>query len=317
MKREKILKYFIALTMLAVIFSCNKPEKVELANEGSVYMPQAVGNRAKTDLVFTSTNPKQEVVFGAAYGGLNKSSADNNVSFVVDAAKIASYNAANATNYVLLPTTSYDISGLSSVIANGQSSSNPLIITVKTNTVTLGTKYILPITLTSSSNGAIDNTLQTSYFRFDTLLKKSIDVTGQGTFTVQIDNGGGPNAAEGSLKLVDGDYTTKLFHGGFTANEWYQFKFAAAVAIGAYTLTSANDTPTRDPKTWKLTGSNDGTNYTDIDTRTNEAFADRNMTRRFEVAGTPASYLYYRLVIVQNNGSPNFQMAEIRMIKYE
>lgn len=311
------------MLMTAAIASCNKPEEVKLANEGSVYMPQAVGTRAKTDLLFTSTNTRQELVFGAAYGGVKFAGSDNNVSFVVDAAKVAAYNAANGTNYTLLPTTSYELSGLTSVIPSGSTSSTPLTLTVKTNTVTPGVRYMLPITLSSASSGEIVSTLQTTYFRFDTLLKKSIDVTGLGTLTVSNENDGGSAAGEGSPKLTDNDINTKyLFQSWNTAlatngGAWFKLQFATAVAVGAYTITSANDAASRDLKDWKLQASNDNSTWVDIDTRTGEMFPSRFLTRRFEVPGTPQAYTYYRIFMTANNGSSLVQIGEWRLIRYE
>ena len=48
--------------------------------------------------------------------------------------------------------------------------------------------------------------------------------------------------------------------------------------VNSYTLTSANDSPLRDPKTVNLYGSNDGVNYTLLDSRTNIAFTARFQT---------------------------------------
>lgn len=323
MQKHNFYKFIAVLLLSYTIAACNKTVDVVLPNEGSVYMPQAVGTRAKTDLLFTSTNTRQELVFGAAYGGVKFSGSANNVSFVIDAAKVAAYNAANGTNYTLLPASSYELSGLTTVIPSGSTSSDPLTLTVKTNTVTTGVRYMLPITLTSASSGKIVSSLQTTYFRFDTLLKKSIDVTGLGTLTVSDENSGGAGAGEGSPKLIDNDINTKyLFFNWPTSlanngGAWFKLQFGTAVAIGAYTFTSANDGATRDPKDWKLQGSNDNTTWTDIDTRTGEMFPGRFQTRRFEVAGTPQAYTYYRIFMTANNGSSLFQMAEWRVIRYE
>lgn len=311
-----------ALLITAAMVSCNKPSDVELVNEGSVYMPQAVGTRAKVDLLFTSTNTRQELVFGAAYGGLKTAGSDNSVSFVVDAAKVAAYNTANGTNYTLLPASSYELSGLTSSIPSGSTSSTPLTLTVKTNTITTGIRYMLPITLSSTSSGAIVPELQTTYFRFDTLLRKSADVTGLGALTVSDENNGGAGAGEGSPKLVDSDINTKyLFQSWTTAlatngGAWWKLQFGTPVAIGAYTFTSANDAATRDPKDWKLQGSNDNITWTDLDTRTGEQFAARFQTKRYEVAA-PQAFTYYRIFMTANNGSSLFQMAEWRVIRYE
>ncbi len=322
MQKHNFYKLGTAILFAATMAACNKPKPVELVNEGSVYMPQAVGTRAKVDLLFTSTNTRQELVFGAAYGGLKTAGSENSVSFVVDAAKVAAYNAANGTNYTLLPASSYELSGLNTVIPAGATSSTPLTLTVKTNTVTAGVRYMLPITLSSASNGQIVESLQTTYFRFDTLLRKSVDVTGLGTLTVSDENAGGSGAGEGSPKLIDNDINTKYLFPNWPTSlannggAWFKLQFAAPVAIGAYTFTSANDAATRDPKDWKLQGSNDNTTWTDLDTRTGEQFAARFQTKRYEVA-SPQTFTYYRIFMTANNGSSLFQMAEWRVIKYE
>lgn len=298
-----------------IILSCNKAAKVELENEGTLYMPQAVGTRAKIDLQL-STQP-QEIVFGAAYGGLNYSENDNAVSFKIDSGLIANYNAVNGAHYTLLPRYSYTFTGLDAIIPAGSTSSTPLSVAVSTNVLPFGVKYMLPITLRNVSGGKVDPALTTSYFRFDTIIRKSVDVTGLGTLTVSNENPSGAGGGEGSLKLIDGDLASKYLYFGFDPAGWLQLQFANPVAIGAYTFTSANDASGRDPKNWVLKGSNDGTNWTDIDTRNNEMFAARAQTNRYEVPGIPQSYKYYRVFLTANNGSTIFQMAEWRLIRYE
>lgn len=80
-----------------------------------------------------------------------------------------------------------------------------------------------------------------------------------------------------------------------------------------YTLTSADDLPGRDPRGWVLQGSNDGTNWTTVDTRTNVDFADRRQTRAFSVAGG-TSWSRYRLQITANHGAAETQLAEVQLI---
>ena len=80
-----------------------------------------------------------------------------------------------------------------------------------------------------------------------------------------------------------------------------------------YALTSANDFAGRDPKNWKLQGSNDGQGWTDLDTRTNEVFPQRFQTRQFSFTNTTA-YQYYRLDISANSGEPIIQLAELFLI---
>lgn len=51
--------------------------------------------------------------------------------------------------------------------------------------------------------------------------------------------------------------------------------------VNKYTLTSGNDVSERDPKNW-----------TELDSRSNESFADRNETKEYTFDST-TSYKYY------------------------
>ena len=314
MNKNKFFQFAVMVAGICVAVGCNKPEDVVLENEGSIYMPQAAGTRSIVDLQL-STKP-QEIAFGAAYGGLKYSTQENAINFKVDSDLVAAYNTKNGTSYRVLPDSVYTISGLSSVIRAGATSSDPLVLNVSSSRMRFGVRYLLPITLVSSSNGAINPELQTTYFRFDTILRKSIDITTQGTLRVSNENGGGSAAGEGSPKLVDGDINTKYLY-NYVPSSWFEIKFPTAVAVGAYAFTSANDASTRDPKDWTLQGSNDGTNWTDIDRKVDETFASRFQTKRYEIAGTPQAYTTYRILLTANGGSSLFQMAEWRLFRYE
>ncbi|MBK7097071.1 MAG: discoidin domain-containing protein [Sphingobacteriales bacterium] len=145
------------------------------------------------------------------------------------------------------------------------------------------------------------------------------DVTSKGVISVRKDNNGGAGANEGSLKLVDNNIDTKFLI--FGANEvlpdfWYQLKFADPIVLGAYTMTSANDAPERDPKTWKLSGSNDGINWVVLDTRANQAFSARKQTQRFEFQND-TSFTFYRISISELFGVTTlFQQSEWRVIEF-
>lgn len=141
------------------------------------------------------------------------------------------------------------------------------------------------------------------------------DVTGEATLTVNRDNNGGPNAGEGSLKLVDNVFDNKFLQSGFTGDLQCILTFTRTLKIGAYTLTSGNDAISRDPKSWHLEGSLDGVTWEVIDTRTNESFPNRLQTRRFNVQ-KPDSYKFYRLNITENVGDRLFQCSEWRMIEF-
>lgn len=145
----------------------------------------------------------------------------------------------------------------------------------------------------------------------------------------------------------DGTLNGTIFAGGFpgsptgeepdkgldnvTASKWlafepvmtyYGFRFANGErhVVGAYTLTSANDEPNRDPYSWTLSGSNDGVNYTVVDTRTAQDFANRFETRLYEFQNTTA-YEYYRFNLQTEYGATGqgsnpgcIQVAEFELL---
>ena len=142
-----------------------------------------------------------------------------------------------------------------------------------------------------------------------------VDVTDLGEFSVNRDNNGGPDHNEGSKKLVDGNFSSKFLQADFVGDLQCTLVFDEPQKIGAYTFTSANDANTRDPNAWHLEASNDGVNWTTIDSRSGEVFSARLMTRRFDIEFATA-YTHYRLNITSIVGGTNlFQMSEWRMIR--
>lgn len=145
------------------------------------------------------------------------------------------------------------------------------------------------------------------------------NVTNKVSMSVSSDNGGGKNANEGSLKLLDGDVNTKMYQGWpgtFTAT----FTFAAAQTIKFYGIGSANDSPTRDPKVWTLEGSNDGNNWEVLDTRNldrnfyDQAGSKYKQMFYFAVA-TPKPFPMYRWKVTANFGSGGFQLSEFQLFR--
>ncbi|MGK5683663.1 ThuA domain-containing protein [Actinoplanes sp. URMC 104] len=115
---------------------------------------------------------------------------------------------------------------------------------------------------------------------------------------------------ETAVKLNDGDPNTKWLVRTPTA--WVRYELAAPARVTGYALTSANDSPGRDPRDWTLQGSADGQAWTDVDARTGQTFPERFQTRRFDV-GTPGDYRFYRLNVTANGGEPLTQLADLRL----
>jgi alpha-L-fucosidase 2 len=78
-----------------------------------------------------------------------------------------------------------------------------------------------------------------------------------------------------------------------------------------YRLTSADDVPARDPRTWKLEGSSDGKNWRLLDEHKDAPiFPQRHETRSYVIA-RPAACRFFRFTFMPNPGVTHFQVAEI------
>jgi len=93
-------------------------------------------------------------------------------------------------------------------------------------------------------------------------------------------------------------------------------------ALSSYALTSANDAPERDPRDWRLLGSQDGgESWLTLDERQNETFATRYQRRVFALT-KPAPCSIYRLEIKSvrvpgTNGANSVQLAGIEPLYVE
>ena len=132
-------------------------------------------------------------------------------------------------------------------------------------------------------------------------LDKQVEVTANG------ENQPGREVKE---NLFDGDVQSKWLVRDRTA--WVEFKLPAPLAAVQYALTSANDARERDPRDWRLQGSQDGKSWTTLDARADQSFGKRQQTQEYPLDNrTP--YRHYRLEITRNAGAPNLQLAEVQL----
>lgn len=122
------------------------------------------------------------------------------------------------------------------------------------------------------------------------------------------------NVNESLGNLFDYRADTKYFVNS-TATPQFGYSFGSGLTpVGlSYTLTSANDSPGRDPRSWVLEGSNDGLVWDILDERQDVEFTARFQSLAFDVMN-PGAYSDYRLTILENNGATNeFQLADWSM----
>lgn len=124
----------------------------------------------------------------------------------------------------------------------------------------------------------------------------------------------GPAAAdvEGPEKAFDGDAESKYCT--LAPVMWIQYALdSGTMRIASYAVTSANDSPDRDPRDWRLLGSNDGQKWDELDRREGITFADRFERRVFEVKN-PGAYSIFRLDVTKNCGGGTSQIAELELL---
>lgn len=311
----------LAVSFVILFQSCLKYDKITSPNEGQIYMPQAYADDGVLQIY--KIDSVQSTYFGAALGGLNYASKDITVTFEIDTSIIEQYNEDNDFqnyNYVALPQSAYTVSALTSIIKKGNSSSEPLTLSINAENLNDTTEYILPIRIVETTDGTIDSTLGITYFKINGLTIRSRDITSQATLSVSADNTAGPTGKQGSTWVVDSNYTAtdKFFTPNYSPGFWMQLQFPDAQNVSAYAMTSANDHTERDPYTWMFQGSDDGTSWTTLDSRENYTFSGRTQTVTFEPNQPDGlKHTYYRLLITAvNGGTTEFQLNEWRLLQY-
>jgi predicted alpha-1,6-mannanase (GH76 family) len=120
------------------------------------------------------------------------------------------------------------------------------------------------------------------------------------------------NANEGYTRLTDKSKNAKYC----VSNQktfWAKYRTSRAARLLSYSLTSANDNPDRDPKSWILYASTDDREWTEIDRRENETFPFRYATQYY-LCPTADKYTYFKLEITENAGSSTVQLAEWQLL---
>ena len=176
-------------------------------------------------------------------------------------------------------------------------------------------KVALALTLSEPSSHLLDSSKRTLVLLLDPPKVLDTDITNAGsTFSVLYDNTHPDDQGENSPHLIDNNINTKFLIFDFKTPAWMQLQYPTPQYAGAYTMTSANDSPGRDPKNWELLGSNDGIHWTTLDVETNQLFPNRFQTYKYIFNNTVA-YSYYRLNITANNGDGLYQQAEWRLLR--
>jgi hypothetical protein len=158
-----------------------------------------------------------------------------------------------------------------------------------------------------SSWGSGPADLPSSVTRGDSLPERLRDQTLGGTFTASSES------SEHAVALAfDDDSRTEWTT--TDAQAWVACDLAGEPrAVQLYTLTSGAGAPASDPASWTLEASEDGVGWRAIDSRRDQSFAWRHMTRVFEVT-EPTPARHYRLRIDANHGASETHLAEVELL---
>ena len=90
---------------------------------------------------------------------------------------------------------------------------------------------------------------------------------------------------------------------------------ATAKVVAGYSIRARNDYYLIDsPKAWTFEGSNNGTDWTVLDTQSGVTSWSMNERKEFAVS-SPASYLYYRLNISSNQSGTDTSVSEVELLE--
>ena len=115
---------------------------------------------------------------------------------------------------------------------------------------------------------------------------------------------------EGIKQLFDGQINTKWLD--FSAFSWIKICLPAPKVLDAYTITSANDFVERDPASWTLSGSNDDILWTVIESRSEQSWNNRFLSRDFVLSAPSAAYRWFRFDFQATSGQIT-QLAELEL----
>ncbi|WP_444997531.1 basic secretory protein-like protein [Aliikangiella sp. IMCC44359] len=117
--------------------------------------------------------------------------------------------------------------------------------------------------------------------------------------------------SEGRTKAFDNSTSSKWLT--FSSTGWIAYQLDKSATLSRYSISSANDVPSRDPQDWQLQGSADGANWNTVDSRSGQSFSTRFEKKEY-VINNASSYSYYRLNVTRNNGASILQLSELELI---
>jgi outer membrane protein OmpA-like peptidoglycan-associated protein len=119
-------------------------------------------------------------------------------------------------------------------------------------------------------------------------------------------------SSEPASNAIDGNSSTHWTTNGVSSG-WLRLQFPAPAVQTEYTIRRRDDIPARNAKDWTFEGSNDGSSWTVLDTRTGVTWGTAGETKSFTFSNSTA-YTYYRLNVTANNGDTFLSVTELDFV---
>lgn len=278
---SNVTKHNYLVSSIGSGISGGNPDTVlTISNDGSSITLRSVAPVVNTVSTGQETPSQRSVTLVvAANNSLNKAGADFTVA---DDATNAQDTINDAIDEIPLST---EVSGsAASVVLNNQ------VPTMTSNTTPSGTASASSVNVYTGTS--------------DIIPTMTSNTTPSGTASASSDNGSGYAA----WKTMDNDNAT-YWATNNTTTGWIRYQFPAAHIVVKYTMTASSALTSSTPKNWTFEGSNDGTNWTTLDTQTNQTGWTSNQKRTYTFSNTTA-YSYYRINVSVNNGGAYVVIAE-------
>ena len=123
----------------------------------------------------------------------------------------------------------------------------------------------------------------------------------------------GDYAAWKAMDDTNADALSWYATGGFP--HWVQYQFTSAKVIRRYTITSRNigEASMSHPIAWTFQGSNNGSDWTTLDTQTSQDFAQAE--KKTYSFSNPNSYTYYRVTFSSGSHASDVAVGELEMME--
>jgi hypothetical protein len=118
----------------------------------------------------------------------------------------------------------------------------------------------------------------------------------------------GESSSNSRYNVFDGIYSSYWVE--WSSGSWLTIRYPEALVFNEYSIVSNPQYEGYDPKNWIIVASNDNKDWDQLDSRPEVKWSERMQVKTYSIANAKA-YLYYAIIIKQNNGGNGTGIAEL------